>query len=182
MGTQGGGLNRFDSTTGRFSSYLNEPSLTSDECALVRGSSRNAVGGYGRSRLITLRPREREQVTSYRHNSEDPQSLSNNKVNAIREDRHGRLWIGTESGLNLLDRNRGTVTIFTTNEGLPDNVIESILEDRHGYLWLGTHNGLSRFDPQTRTFRNYSESDGAGRQFTGPVRSRSAAARLRTVR
>ncbi len=70
-----------------------------------------------------------KQFTVYRHKSDDPQSLSNDRVSAIREDRHGRLWIGTDNGLNLLDRNRGTVTVFTTREGLPDNTIRSILED-----------------------------------------------------
>ena len=108
-----------------------------------------------------------EELRTYRHNSNDPQSLSGNRVNAIREDRQGRLWVGTENGLNLLDRNRGTFSIFTTKDGLPNNVIKSILEDRRGYLWLGTHNGLSRFDPQMRTFRNYFESDGLASNLLG---------------
>ena len=69
---------------------------------------------------------------------------------------------------------RGTATIFTTNDGLPDNVVESILEDRRGYLWLGTHNGLSRFDPQTRTFRNYSESDGLAGNLLDPYGAESS--------
>ncbi len=97
-----------------------------------------------------------------------PSEPYNNKVSAIREDREGRLWIGTKNGLNLLDRSRGTFTIFTASEGLPDNTIESILEDRHGYLWLGTHNGLSRFDPRTKTFRNYSVSDGLAGNLLDP--------------
>jgi signal transduction histidine kinase/CheY-like chemotaxis protein len=73
-----------------------------------------------------------------------------------------------------MDRNRGTFTVFTTREGLPDNAIKSILEDRHGYLWIGTHNGLSRFDPQTKTFRNYFESDGLVGNFLNPYGAESS--------
>jgi signal transduction histidine kinase/ligand-binding sensor domain-containing protein/CheY-like chemotaxis protein len=163
VGTQGGGVDRFDSTTGRFSSYLIDPSNPDVYVLFEDRAGMLWMGGDG---LTRFDPRT-GQVTAYHHSPEDPQSLSSNKVNAIREDRQGRLWIGTENGLNLLDRDRGSATIFTTNDGLPNNVVKSILEDRRGYLWLGTYNGLSRFDPQTRTFRNYSESDGLAGNLLG---------------
>ena len=63
---------------------------------------------------------------------------------------------------------RATFTVFTTKDGLPDDIIEAILEDGQGYLWLATHNGLSRFHPPTKTFRNYSESDGLPGNFLNP--------------
>jgi streptogramin lyase len=134
--------------------------LFEDRAGILWASSAN-------SGLIRFDPSKKE-LKVYHHSSEDPHSLSSDKVNAIREDQHGRLWVGTQNGLNLLDRNSGTATIFTKDEGLPDNAIESILEDRRGYLWLGTHNGLSRFDPQTRTFRNYFESDGIAGNLLNP--------------
>jgi signal transduction histidine kinase/CheY-like chemotaxis protein/ligand-binding sensor domain-containing protein len=167
VGTQGGGLNRFDSRTGHFTSYVSDPS--NPDLLFVLFEDRTGmlwVGTQGEG-LQRFDPTTK-QFTVYRHSPEDPQSLSNNRVNAIREDQQGRLWIGTDNGLDLLDRTRGTVTIFTTSEGLPDNVIRSILEDRRGYLWLGTHNGLSRFNPQTKTFHNYSESNGLAGNFLDP--------------
>ncbi len=118
--------------------------------------------------LLSFDPKT-QRFRAYNHNSDDPQSLSNNKVTSIQEDRHSRLWVGTKYGLNLLDRSLGTVvTIFTKNDGLPDNAIESIREDRHGYLWLGTHNGISRFDPQARSFHNYFVPDGLASNFMDP--------------
>ncbi|MBV9500570.1 MAG: response regulator [Acidobacteriaceae bacterium] len=168
VGTQGGGLDRFDPSTGRFASYFNDPPnpdlllsvLFEDQAGILW------IGTPGQG-LIRFDPRT-NQLAHYRHHSEDPQSLSNNKVNALWEDGHERLWVGTQAGLDLLDRSRGTVTVFTTKDGLPDRAIESILEDRRGYLWLGTHNGLSRFDPQAKTFHNYSESDGLAGNLLDP--------------
>ncbi|MFZ0593533.1 MAG: two-component regulator propeller domain-containing protein [Bryobacteraceae bacterium] len=168
VGTQGGGLDRFDSDTGRFTTYLNDPPDVDFSLTVLFEDRAGMfwVGTAGQG-LIRFDPKT-GQVTTYRHNSDNPQSLSNDKVNAIREDRQGRLWIGTENGLNLLDRRSGTTTVLTTTDGLPDKAIESILEDRKGYLWLATHNGLSRFDPRTKTFRNYSESEGLAGNLLDP--------------
>jgi signal transduction histidine kinase/CheY-like chemotaxis protein len=108
------------------------------------------------------------RFTVYRHDPQNPRSLSHNKVNAIREDQKGTLWIGTQNGLNQMDRSRGTFAVYTTKDGLPDNAVKAILEDERGCLWLATHNGLSRFHPPTRTFRNYSEADGLPANFLSP--------------
>lgn len=167
VGTQGGGLNRFDPRTGQFKTYWNE-SVAVDNLILALFEDRAGalwVGTQDRG-LYRFDPKT-DRFTRYRH-SEDPRSLSHNKVNAIREDRQRRLWVGTENGLNELDRSRGTFTAFTTKDGLPDNTIKAILEDNRGYLWLATHNGLSRFDPVARSFHNYFESDGLASNFLDP--------------
>jgi signal transduction histidine kinase/ligand-binding sensor domain-containing protein/CheY-like chemotaxis protein len=174
VGTQGGGLDRFDKATGRFTTYLNEPAnpalpildLYEDRAGMLW------VGTAGQG-LFRFDPRTK-QVTSYRHNSDDPRSLSSDKVNVIREDPQGHLWVGSADGLNLLDRSHGTFTTLTTSDGLPDNAIESILEDGHGFLWLGTHNGISRFDPRRKTFRNYFESDGLPGNLLDPHGARGS--------
>lgn len=161
VGTQGGGLNRFDPATKRFTSYyLNQPKIPGPSVSvLFEDRSGTLWIGTPDRGVIRFDPRTK-QATDYRHNSEDPHSLTSNKVNSILEDRHGRLWIGTREGLNLLDRSRGTFAVFTKTQGLADNAIESILEDRHGNLWLGTHDGLSRFNPGTKALRNYFVADG----------------------
>ena len=163
VGTQQGGLNRFDAKTGRFSVYRNDPenphSLSDDwtaSCSRIGGESCGweHFGGLNRFDPKT------GQFTVYRNDIHDPHSLSHNKVNSILEDRRGMLWIGTQGGLNQFDRGSGIFTRFTRKDGLPDDGIEAILEDGQGYLWLTTHYGLCRFDPLKRTFRSYSESDG----------------------
>ncbi|MBV8571970.1 MAG: response regulator [Acidobacteriaceae bacterium] len=168
VGTQGGGLDRFDARTGRFTTYLNDVPDTDSSLPVLFEDHAGMLWAGTPGRGLIRFDAATHQFTSYRHNPEDAQSLSNDKITAVREDRRGRLWIGTHNGLNLIAEGGGSFTVFTRNEGLPDNDIESILEDRHGYLWLGTHNGISRFDPDGRTFHNYSESDGLAGNLEDP--------------
>ena len=170
VGTQGGGLNRFDAATGRFTAYPVTPYLT--QVMFEDRAGMLWLGGQDGG-LYRFDPKT-ERISFYRHDSRNPRTLSDDKVNAIWEDRQGTLWIGTHNGLDELDRSRGTFTIFTTKDGLPGNAIEGILEDARGYLWLATHDGLSRFDPWKRTFRNYSESDGLSNNFLNPYGAESS--------
>ena len=106
------------------------------------------------------------EIVAYKNDPNVRGSLSNNRVNALCVDHAGTLWVGTQNGLDRLDRNTGEFTVFGERDGLPNNAIEGILEDAAGNLWLSTGNGLSRFNPRTRTFKNYYSDDGlAGDEF-----------------
>ena len=70
------------------------------------------------------------------------------------------MWLASGLGLYRYNRQNGTFTRYTENQGLPSNDIMGILEDGAGRLWLSTKKGISRFDPKTETFRNYDVSDG----------------------
>lgn len=93
----------------------------------------------------------------FRHNSEDPNSLSDNDVRTIYEDAIGNLWIGTyEGGLNLFDKTSKQFTSFYPDENNPESkTIRVILDDGDGNLWLGTRNGLYNFNPMTHQFIHY---------------------------
>jgi streptogramin lyase len=104
----------------------------------------------------------------YKSNSDDPHSLSNNRVTASYVDRSGRIWAGTQNGLNQLDLRTGKFTVYYERDGLAGNVVSCILEDVRGDLWMGTNNGVSRFDPLRKTFKNYTVIDGLpGPDLTG---------------
>jgi ligand-binding sensor domain-containing protein len=66
-------------------------------------------------------------------------------VLALREDRAGRLWVGTDHGLYRLAG--GKWRAYSVRDGLPPNDIRSVLEDRDGRLWVGTDGGgLARLE------------------------------------
>jgi signal transduction histidine kinase/ligand-binding sensor domain-containing protein/DNA-binding response OmpR family regulator len=82
-------------------------------------------------------------------------------VRAIYEDKNGEFWIGTEGGgLLLFNRNTGKYQRYTDKNGLTNNSILNILADKENNLWISTFNGLSRFNTKSRSFVNFSQSDG----------------------
>jgi hypothetical protein len=53
-----------------------------------------------------------EDFLHYKHDPQDAGSLSSSLINSIVEDRLGNLWIGTQRGLNKLDRTTGRFSRF----------------------------------------------------------------------
>jgi ligand-binding sensor domain-containing protein len=51
----------------------------------------------------------------YVHDTDDPASLSSDFVNAIVKDRKGKLWIGTDGGLDLWNINTGGFVHYRKN-------------------------------------------------------------------
>ena len=98
--------------------------------------------------------------TVYKHEAEDPASISYNGVLSITEDKDGFLWIGTwGGGLNRFDPATET---FTTYRNIPDNpaslshdTVTSLLQDSSGALWVGTLDGLNRFNPEIDGFDHF---------------------------
>jgi len=85
-------------------------------------------------------------LTSYRHNKFDPNSLSNNTVICLFEDSNRNLWVGTfGGGLDLYDRQKNIFHHFRHDPddpaSIPYNRIKTIIEDKKGNLWFGTEGG-----------------------------------------
>ena len=106
------------------------------------------------------------QFTHYRHQSDDPQSLSVNHPYAmsndtIAEDSQGQIWIATiGGGLNQFDKQTQVFTHYRHDPDNPNSVsddnILTVYADRAGILWIGTDgSGLDRLDLTTETFTHY---------------------------
>lgn len=85
------------------------------------------------------------------------QTLSNNAVFAMCLAKDGRIWIGTEGGVNILDPASGVFQQLTTdprNAGsLKSNSIRSIYIDPEGIYWIGTYTeGIEKFDRHLALF------------------------------
>jgi signal transduction histidine kinase/ligand-binding sensor domain-containing protein/CheY-like chemotaxis protein len=100
------------------------------------------------------------RITHFRHDPNDPGSLSNDRVLAIFEDDAQRLWVGTAKGLNLFDRRSGRFVRYMHDSESPfslsDDDIWSLYQDRGGVLWVGTRaGGASHWQPSTWTLGHY---------------------------
>jgi signal transduction histidine kinase/CheY-like chemotaxis protein/ligand-binding sensor domain-containing protein len=101
----------------------------------------------------------------YKNIPGDSTSLRNNGINALYEDSHGNLWVGSNGGgLSLYNREMDCFSHFTEtpdSQTISNNGITSITEDVNGNLWIGTFWGLNFFDQKTKKFKRfyYSASD-----------------------
>lgn len=99
----------------------------------------------------------------YQHDPNDENSLSNNVIRKIYQDRDGTLWIGTDGGLNKRIRSSPGTISFIHYRNEPDNPnslshdqVYSIYEDRFGVFWVGTNGGgMNIFDRENEIFTRY---------------------------
>ena len=96
----------------------------------------------------------------YKSEAQNPVSLSNNAINGIFEDSKKNLWITTEDGLNLFNRDKKLFKRFSSQQGLPSNVTYRVLEDKQNKLWISTSKGLVRYDPASNEMHIFTKAHG----------------------
>ncbi len=101
-----------------------------------------------------------KKITTYNHNSDNPNSLSSNLAVAVTVDPSGNIWVGTiGSGLDRFDPETKKFTHFRHDANDPaslsSDTIFAITSDRSGTIWIGTTRTLDNFDPATGKFTHY---------------------------
>ncbi len=98
---------------------------------------------------------------TYKHDSKDPHSISEDWVTSITEDKDGNLWIGVwEGGLNFYDRSQDKFYSYMNkpgdNSSIGNNTVWKVFIDRYKKIWAGTRGGgLNMFDPVKKTFKRF---------------------------
>ncbi|MBN2710195.1 MAG: response regulator [Calditrichaceae bacterium] len=87
-----------------------------------------------------------EKHTFYRHDPNNPGSLSNGKITYIYRDQDDRMWIGTGgNGVNIYNPETDSFEHIshepTNPNSLSHNFIRGIYQDRSGIIWIGTDFG-----------------------------------------
>lgn len=98
--------------------------------------------------------------THYRHEAENPSSLSNDVIYALNQDEKGFLWVATPDGLNRFDPQKGLFKRISTEHGLPDKMIMAVLSDQQGSIWVSHKKGLSRLSLDGKVLNNFNHSHG----------------------
>lgn len=123
------------------------------------------VGFYGMG-MDRFDPKT-ETFTHYRHQANNPNSISSDTVSVIKMDEQGNLWVGTAGGLDLIDPVKGIIQHFRHDPADPRsldyNNVRSICIDNNQTIWVGTgipwddqmKGGLNRLDPTTMGFDHF---------------------------
>ncbi len=79
-------------------------------------------------------------------------------ITGIVEDSTGRIWIGTHTGVEIIDPSRPGKTIaIKTKEGVFKKPTTIVYRDREGSIWIGSYDGLSRLKDGVLTNFNVAE-------------------------
>jgi len=91
---------------------------------------------------------------SYEQNSNVNNSINSNLIYATYVDKHNRLWVGTDEGLCLYNRDLNSFESIDIQKKVKKETVisvKSIIEDNNGNLFLGTFNGgLLKLNIKTR--------------------------------
>ena len=91
------------------------------------------------------------------------QNINNQTIRTIFEDKGNNFWIGTESGLALLNRKTQQFVKYTVNNlsktTISSNIINCIFEDNEGLLWIGTRQGISVLNKKTGIFKTINRNN-----------------------
>ncbi len=152
IGTFGGGLNlAVASDAGySFSRFFYDQGNKSYVRCLIQ-DSKNRIWAGTSDGIIRFNPDELIKDPSafirFHQDLNDVNSLNNNDIKTIYEDKAGNIWIGTAGGgLNKYLEHNQSFSSFTARDGISDDVIAAILEDDNNNLWISSENGITRFN------------------------------------
>lgn len=102
------------------------------------------------------------QLVNYKYTPEAENTISDNIITCIIEDRHHNLWFSTvNSGIDVYYRETGKFENFNArNNGLGSDCVYSITESQNGKLLLTTNQGFTIFDYYTKLFYNHNSENG----------------------
>jgi len=163
IGTNKGGVNKFDRNLALLNIKLNNPF---DPQGLA-GPDINAFAEQANGTVFTgtdngLQLFDKKTGLFKTIHIDPLQETSENHISVLclKTDKAGKLWIGTlRHGLYILDPSSGKCEhIISGNAGkhISQNDVYCIEEDQSGRMWIGTNGGgTDIYDPKTDQFYNY---------------------------
>ena len=173
IGTYSSGLYRVNSTESKVDNFRNQPdvqnSLTANQVLDIYVESEKTIwvatfGGGLNKLTFTQNSSGNPEFTSFRHNPDDPNSISDDRVYTILKDSKNNFWIATYGGgLNKFNDKSGEFKVLFNDYDkvkLSDKIL-SLHESADGLIWIGSSGGgLYQFNSETAEIINYSVSHG----------------------
>ncbi len=162
VGTWGNGLKYYFPEEDRFIS-VKDSCLPSDfiRTLYVDSKGRLWVGTWDGLISVIFQDGKYSCLNLYRHQPDNQNSLSSNRITSIIEDHAGYFWIGTlGGGVNRFSLSDGQFKHYFHDEkdphSLSHNDVSFVYEDRENRLWVGTiSGGLEKLNRQSGKFTHF---------------------------
>jgi len=157
IGTFGGGLNKFDKRTEKFTNFRNLPddtySISEDRILNIFEDSEGIIwiGTYGGG----LNQFDRE-LNRFTRITED-EGLTSYVVYGILEDEHKNLWMSTNNGIFKYSRDENIFTQYDLSDGVQSLEFSggAYYKTRDGEMYFGGINGINSFYPDSIKYISY---------------------------
>tara|TARA_R110002020_G_scaffold305608_3_gene521448 strand:+ start:3133 stop:6624 length:3492 start_codon:yes stop_codon:yes gene_type:complete len=107
------------------------------------------------------------ELVLFKHDENNPNSISSNQPLRIFEDSKSNIWIGSQAGLSVIESSDKKAGIFKSyqpaginSQSIPSNSIRQIYEDSNHIIWIATERGLARYIPESDNFISFDKNDG----------------------
>ena len=112
---------------------------------------------------LNLFDREAATFVRYGRDSDNPQSLRDNDIVSLYQDRGGVLWVGTHDGGASHWNPRSWLLGHYRSDAFRDTQVLAFADDGAGKVWVGTIGaGLVEIDTRKRTERHYGAARAGG--------------------
>ncbi len=168
IGTQGGGLNRYNPESDNFAHYFadaNNPNSLSSNSVVGICQDRPGYLWIAANNGLNIFDTERNRFyhLQQRVDSSSEVGLSSERILCFLTDQSGLIWVGTYGGgITILNQSEIQFGHFRPQAGnrnsLVDGTVWSIFEDSAHKLWVGTDKGLSHTDSLREKFTHFRDS------------------------
>ncbi|MFQ3579029.1 MAG: two-component regulator propeller domain-containing protein [Bacteroidales bacterium] len=165
VGTRNGGLCRYNKNTNGFDLFTTSPNGVPDlNIRSIFEDSQNNLWVLTAQKGLFKRPFG-SQSFSYIPLKVNVQNNFTILFQHLNEDKHGNIWISTQTdGLLVYNPQTSTTTHYTENtvsdKKISSNSIESIFRDNNENMWLATQGGgVCMYSPMLSWFEHYEKSN-----------------------
>jgi signal transduction histidine kinase/DNA-binding response OmpR family regulator/streptogramin lyase len=174
------GIKKWNPLRQHIKHFRYEPNNTNSLChncsnAILESTSQPDMIWIGTRNGLNQYNQRTGVLTQVKHDPEHSNSLVDNDVQSVYEDRTGLLWILTVEGLSCYEPPKNQFINYKYNledsNGLCTDRLFSICEDHLGTLWLGSRSkGLIRYQRENDSFTYYVHNPVDSQSITrGPV-------------
>jgi signal transduction histidine kinase/ligand-binding sensor domain-containing protein len=158
-GTLGGGLNKFDPQTEKFTNHRGNKNFEPLKNMNIRAIhiDKQGILWIGTDEGLYKSNPDRSKFHPY-NNCTSSHGGVIKKVKTIYGDKEDTTWVGCDDGLYKCKSGEEYFTHYSIEPDAPfKNEVNAICQDQPGELWIGTTGGLYKFDRKAGKFTTYTK-------------------------